>query len=283
MAIFNNSATLSYNGIVTTSNTTTGEILEVLSAAKTALTDSYSPGGDVAYAVSLVNTGAAALTDLTLTDDLGAYDLDGDSYVSLAYVDGSVRYFVNGVLQAAPTVDAGPPLVISGISVPAGGNAIVLYEAAVTRFASPELEGEITNTATVSGEGISDVIAQETVTADTAPVLSIVKSLSPTVVAENGRITYTFDISNSGNAAAEADDDVTLRDTFTPALSDLTVTFNGAVWTEGVNYSYDEASGLFETIPGQITVPAASFAQDPDTGVWVTTPGTATLVVTGTV
>lgn len=42
MAAFYNQATLSYNGNTTTSNITTGEILEVLSATKTALRDTYN-------------------------------------------------------------------------------------------------------------------------------------------------------------------------------------------------------------------------------------------------
>jgi len=61
------------------------------------------------------------------------------------------------------------------------------------------------------------------------------------------------------------------------------VTFDGAVWTEGVQYNYDEATGLFTTVPGQILVPAATYTQDPVTGAYSVTPGTATLVVTGTI
>ena len=63
----------------------------------------------------------------------------------------------------------------------------------------------------------------------------------------------------------------------------LTVTFNGTLWSEPANYTYNETTGLFTTVPGQITVPAATFTQDPDTGLWVTTPGVAVLTVTGTV
>ena len=43
MAIFTNQATLSYNNTVTTSNITTGELLEVLSVTKTALSGTYTP------------------------------------------------------------------------------------------------------------------------------------------------------------------------------------------------------------------------------------------------
>lgn len=44
MAIFSNQATLTYNGTTTNSNIAYGEILEVLSATKTAVQASYAPG-----------------------------------------------------------------------------------------------------------------------------------------------------------------------------------------------------------------------------------------------
>jgi len=55
------------------------------------------------------------------------------------------------------------------------------------------------------------------------------------------------------------------------------------VWAEGVNYTYDAATGEFATVAGQITVPAATYAQDPATGLWTIQPGVAVLTVTGTV
>ena len=76
------------------------------------------------YAVSIVNTGVTDLTDVTVEDDLGGYDFGGATVYPLAYVDGSVLYYVGGVLQTAPAVEAGPPLVFSGIEVPAGANAL---------------------------------------------------------------------------------------------------------------------------------------------------------------
>lgn len=56
MATFYNQATLSYNGNTTTSNITTGELVEILSATKTAVTDTYQSEGRITYVVSIVNT-----------------------------------------------------------------------------------------------------------------------------------------------------------------------------------------------------------------------------------
>lgn len=281
MATFQNFATLSYSGGVLTSNTVTGELLETLSATKTAVRDTYGAGEDLTYVISLLNSGNQALTNLTVTDDLGGYDFAGGVVYPLAYAAGSVRYYVNGVLQAAPATDAGAPLVISGISVPAGGNAIIVYEADVTEYAPLAAASEIVNTVTVTGGGLTTpVVATETVTARGGASLAISKSLDPAVVTENGQITYTFVIENYGNTAAVATDNAVLSDTFDPILDPITVSYNGTVWTEGVNYTYDAATGAFSTVAGQITVPAATYTQNPD-GTWTVVPGVAVVTVNG--
>jgi len=282
MAIFTNQATLSYSGGTVNSNITTGEILEVLSATKTAVEPTYSEGQDTTYIVNVTNSGNTAFTGLILTDDLGAYTFGATTVVPLSYLEGSVKYFINGVLQPAPTVAAGPPLVISNITIPANSVATIAYTAIANEFASPETTGVITNTVTVSG-GITPITASETVPAENAANLSITKSLTPLVVTENGQLTYTFVIQNTGNLDADATDNVVITDLFDPILSNITVTYNGAPWSEPANYTYNEATGLFTTAPGQITVPAATFTQDAVTGAWTITPGTAIITVTGTV
>ena len=283
MAVFYNQATLTYNGGVTNSNIVSGEVIGTLTAEKTAVNSTYTVGDEVTYIVSLVNSGSTSFTGLTVTDDLGAYELGALTVVPLDYVEGTLRYYVNGVLQAAPAVTAGPPLTVTGISVPAGGNAVIVYDARVNAYASPETGGNVVNTVTVTGNGITNpVTATETVTAEDAARLAITKSLTPTTVPENGEITYTFIIQNSGSAAVTAADAAVVTDLFDPVLDITSVTFNGTAWAAPTNYTYDTA-GNFSTVAGQITVPAATFTQDPATGLWTTTPGISTLVVTGTV
>ena len=284
MAQFTNQAQLSYNNATINSNVAVGEVLEVLSAAKAAVTGTYTQGETVTYVVSAVNTGAIPLTGITVTDNLGAYTFGETTLYPLTYVNGSVLLYINGVLQAAPAVTAGPPLVVNGITIPAGGNMVLVYEATVNEFA-PLGEGEsIVNTATVSGGGLSTpLVVTETVTPTTEPQLSITKSISPVPVAENGIVTYTFVIRNNGNAPADAAANVTLTDTFLPILSGLTVQLDGVTLAEGTGYTYAITEGDFATVPGVITVPAATYTQDPTTGVWSVTPGVATLTVTGTI
>ena len=284
MAIFSNQATLTYNGSSTNSNVVYGEILDVLVATKTAVEGTYTPGQIVTYVVTLRNTGTGVLTGLTVTDDLGGYVFNGTTVYPLTYVDGSAALFTNGVPQAAPAVTAGPPLVFTGISVPAGGDAVLVYQAQANTFADPAPGGTVVNTVTVTGDGLNaPVTATETVDAAVDAALTISKSVTPAQVVDNDRITYTFVIQNSGNQPVVATDNASVSDTFEPILTALSVTFDGAVWTQGVQYNYNEATGLFTTVPGQILVPAATYVQDPVTGAYTATPGIATLVVTGTV
>lgn len=261
-----------------------GEILEVLSATKTAVMNDYTQGDDVTYVISVVNAGTSPVTGLTVTDDLGAYPFGEQTLTPLAYVEGSVRMYLNGVLQAAPTVTAGPPLTFFGITIPAESNLILIYEANVTRFAPLRADGSIVNTAVITGTGLpSPLTVRETVTPEEKPELTITKFIEPVPVAENGTLTYRFLIQNHGNTQAVATDNVAVRDLFDPILSNLTVTLDGTPLTLGTDYTYDQATGEFTTTPSRITVPAATYEQDAQTGAWVITPGVTTLTVTGTV
>ena len=100
---------------------------------------------------------------------------------------------------------------------------------------------------------------------------------------ENGEITYTFLIQNTGNLSAGLAENVIISDVFQPVLENLTVTYNGTIWSEPANYTYDETTGAFQTVTGSITVPPATFTQNPLTGEWTTTPGVALIRVTGTI
>ena len=284
MASFFNQATLSYNGISTNSNITVGELVEVLSMTKTAIADTYTDGDNVVYVINIVNSGTLPFTGLTLTDNLGAYTVGEKIYVPLTYNTGTLRYYTGGTLQTTPTVTAGNTLEISDFSVPANSNATIVYQVKLNEFAPLAAESSVTNTATLTGGGITTPItATETINARSEAVLTISKALCPSTVTENGEVTYTFVIQNTGNTAAVAADNASVTDTFNPILNGPSVTFNGTAWTLGDDYAYNTATGEFATIPGKITVPAATFTQDTETGVYTITPGTAILTVKGTI
>lgn len=284
MATFTNQATLTYAGNVATSNVVTGELLQTVSATKYAVTESYTPDDVLTYVISIVNTGGSALTDLTVTDNLGAYTLGPNELVPLDYVEGSLSYYLDGIRQATPVITGTNPLTVTGVNIPAGGNAFLVYQARVNEFAPPVTGGMITNSAAVTGNYLpAPIIAEKTVTATGEPFLTVTKALSPSTVSEGDRLTYTFTIQNFGNTPVVATDDASVTDQFDPILSDLVVVFNGATWSEGVEYTYDVTTGSFATVAGNILVPAATYTQNPATGAWSVIPGVSTLVVTGTV
>ena len=278
MATFYNQATLSYGNNVTTSNVTVGELISGLTITKTAASANYGLGDGITYVLSLVNATGSDIVGINLTDNLGVYTVGATSVVPLTYVDGSVLYYQNGVLQPAPTVTAGTDLVIGGITVPANGNATVVYEVTANNYAPLAVGSSITNEVTVS-----DTTATATVDVREEVDLTIAKAICPAVVSDNGQLTYTFVIQNSGNLAADAGENVTITDTFNPVLNNITVTLDGTALQPTTGYTYDNVTGAFATVPGVITIPAATYTQDPTTGIITTTPGVAVLTVTGTI
>lgn len=284
MALFFNQATLSHNGKSTVSNITTGEIIEAVTATKTAVVSTYNTDSTITYVITLLNSSQTAISGLTITDNLGAYPFNTLTLTPLDYIEGSAKYYINGALQAEPAVTVVPELTFSNISIPAGGNTTIVYQTKINEFAPLTVDSTITNTATVNGETITGPIkAVETISIEDATSLSINKTLSPTTITENGQVTYTFIIQNFGNTAATAEDLLSISDIFNPALTGIRVTYNSAPWSETGNYTYDTTTGSFETVAGRITVPAASYTQDPATGAWSVTPGVTTITVTGTI
>lgn len=285
MATFFNQASLSYGGNVVNSNTTEAELLSGLEITKTAISTSYGPGESIIYAITLSNMGSTAYNDLTVIDNLGAYTVTGGgTAVPLTYVDGSMLYYLNGVLQPAPTVTSVGDLQISGINLPPSSTATFVYETEANEFAPIAAGSVITNTATVNGgAGIGELTATATVTVEEEPSLTIAKAVCPQVVTDNGQLTYTLIVQNLGNTPIVATDGVIVSDVFNPILSGIAVTLNGTPLTEGTGYTYNDATGEFATTDGTVTVPAATYTQDATTGVITTTPGVAVLTIVGTV
>lgn len=282
MATFTNQATLSYNGNTVNSNIVSGNIIEVLSVTKTALRDEYTANGSVTYIVSLTNSGSAPFTGITVTDNLGAYVPDTATLIPLSYIADSVAYYQNGVLQSGLTLVSEQPLSFSGITVPANGNAMLIYEAKANEFAPLSAQSTITNEVSVTAPSISTPLtAQASVTVSEEPILSISKGLSPTTVTANSEITYTFILQNSGNTAALAADNIVIADTFDPILSNISVAVNGTTLPVA-SYTYNETTGEFSTTAGAISVPAATYGRTTDGRVTVT-PGVTTVTITGTI
>ena len=283
MATFTNQATLIYNGQSTVSNITTGEVTSGLTLTKTSISRDYGVDDHISYIITIENAGAA-ITGATLTDDLGSYTVGNNTVTPFTYVEGSLLFYQNGTLAEGATAAGGPPLVISGIDIPAGGNVQIIYEAATNEFTPHMADASVTNTVTLGGVGVCEELTDTAVvTARDEVSLTIAKAICPPVLTECGMVTYTLIIQNTGNTPVVATDDLIITDSFNPILNPIAVTFNGEGWTEGTQYTYDETTGEFRTLPGAVPVPAATYTQDPTTGVYSITPGVAVITITGRV
>lgn len=293
MAQFTNRATVTYGDVTKTSNQTVGEILSAFTVNKTAVYDVYRRGETVTYIIGIKNTSDTSYNDVTVTDNLGRYNIGtqtAENYVyPLTYVQGSLSYWVNGVpdsVTATATVSDGE-LIVTPVSVPAGSFVQIGYEARVNEYAPLASGSIIINTVSVTGTGAADTVeASETVTASDELDIEITKALSPVTVSENGEITYTITLSNYGNRASEASDNLILTDTFAPYLNISNVTYaeggeSAAVWTLGTDYTYT-ADGVFQSAAGKISVPSATYTVSSETGEVSVAPGTAVVTVTGT-
>ncbi len=280
MAIITNQANLTYTYGTTTatvvSNVAETERNAGLSAEKRALESAYREGATLTYLISLKNLGAAAVENLVIADDLGAYTPAGAAAPVMPLTfSGNATLYVDGAFseELAPIeTENGVQFTIP--SVPAGADALLVYQAAVNGFAPLASGSAITNTATVGDEPLT--VSATVPVADYADV-SIEKEMSPNPITDGDTMTVTFTIENRGNAEAT---DLQLTDDFPLALSDVSVTVNGAPISDFTfeNNTLTLPSGTQTTM----SVPAATFTQD-ETGTTSVTPGVLTVVMTGTV
>lgn len=276
MPSFTNVAVVSFNGRSVTTNRVGGFIPMIPTATKTATPAVYRAGEDMTYIIAMPNPSMYPLENLTVSDNLGATTEAGAPIVPLTYETDSVRLYLGGVLQAPPAVTQTDGVQFTGITVPGNTDMVLVYRARINGTAPLEPGSQITNAAAITGGWLQEPVgATETVDVANAANLTATKALTPDVVPEGGRLTYSFMLENTGNADAESAT-TTLTDTFDPVLQDIVVTVNGVATTD---YAYNPATGEFEIA---VDVPAAVYQRAPD-GTVTTTPGTAAIAVTGTV
>ncbi len=283
MAIITNQANLTYTYGTTTesvlSNLATTELNAPLTAQKRTLDAAYRAGTDLTYIISLQNESEAAITNLPILDNLGAFTPEGTAapVVPLTYA-GPAALFIDGVFseELTPTVsEDGVRFTIP--SIPASAAALLLYKATVNGFAPLTPGSEITNTASI-GQTDPLTVSASVPVASYADV-SITKEMTPDPISEGETMTVTFTIENRGNEQATA---LQLVDDFPVPLSDPAVTVNGTPVTD---FTFENSrltlpsAGSTQT---SLTVPAAAFSVDASGAITVV-PGVLTVVLTGTV
>lgn len=287
--IITNRATVNYsNGSVNStvvSNAVSTRLNYGLEIGKTSISETYRTGKDITYVITVTNNGANAIEDITVTDDLGAYIFNGNRIVPLTYI-GPAQLFINGISSGEIT----PITVTDGIlfvidSIPANGNAQIIYIARANEYAGDALDTCIVNTATADNdcscpcdEPVSD---SNTICVEEFADLRVIKSACPDPVVCGETLNYNIELYNYGNKPAT---DVVLTDTFTPPLANITVSVNGTV-IPASDYSY--VNGTL-TLPSaasgyEIAVPAATFERNATTGIVSVTPGNLGITISGTV
>ena len=281
--IITNQASLQYQygdtNATVLSNIATAVLEQPLSVEKTSLRDAYRAGDTPTFVLRIVNSGNAALNNVTVRDDLGTFTAGTVSVTPYAFLPDAIL-FVDGVNNGVLTPTGGEDEIVFTIpTLPADTTALIVYEVALTEEAPLAAGESITNTVTATADGLTDS-AQDSFTAAAAEYadVTITKTMTPSVV-DGGRIVYTFDIENRGNAEAE---NIVLRDAFDPAPEAITVAVNGTV-LPATEYSY---TGGVLTVPGAfgtpLSLPAAQITRNPATGNVIITPSALRITVTGT-
>ena len=287
MATIENFATVSYTsgGVTETKVSNLAEIgLEsAISFTKTTLGETYGEDEVVTYILSMTNTSTSAITNVSITDDLGTFVFGTLELTPLTYAPPALLLIDGQDVSAQLTVDTATAgsLVFSFPTLPAGATANIVYRAAVNEYAPLDVEAGITNTATLTSDSdCADGTASATITAVSAANVSVFKQMSPNPVICGDTVTYTIRIYNYGNIAAE---NVVLTDTFNPAPTNITVSRDGTLLPAN-EYSYVDGT---LTVPAgtttAVSVPAATFVRDATTGIVTVTPGMIEYTITGTI
>jgi uncharacterized repeat protein (TIGR01451 family) len=167
------------------------------------------PGGTVTYTVAVANSGQAALTGVTFTDDLTGV-LDDATFGSATATLGSATFTT-------------PNLVWVG-DLPVGATATVTYTVIVN---NPDTgDHRLTNAVSSSTPGLVCAVCAT----DTAvSAFTVTKTVSEAVVPAGGTVHYTVRIANTGQSPVTG---VTVTDDLTGVLDDAA--FGTADATAGV-------------------------------------------------
>ena len=288
MPTIENFATVNYtsNGVAATkvSNLAETQLESSVLFSKNALGSTYSDGDVVTYILTITNSSATALGNVSISDNLGQFTEGVTELTPLTFLGPAVLLINGQDVSGQLTVEEAPQgsVTFNFPSLASGATANIVYRAVVNAYAPLAQGSEIVNVAELTSDSAcADSTASATVTAATEADVSVFKQMCPNPVVCGETITYTIRIYNYGNIDAE---NVQLVDAFDPAPTNITVSRDGVILSPDI-YTYE---GNLLTVPTAVTenpivVPAATFTRDETTGMVSVTPGIVEFVVTGTI
>lgn len=262
------------------SNIATTTLQDPFTVSKNSLETTYRQGQQITYILAMNNSGAAALTNVVIVDNLGTQSFGSINVTPLDYT-GPARLYINGVFVSTLTPVVGADTVTFTIAaLPAQSNAMIIYAATVNSFAGLAPGSQITNQSTWTATGLTErATASNVIAVDAYADVRITKAMSPNPVITGSRLTYSFIMYNYGNTPAA---NAVLTDTFTPPPSSIAVQVNGTA-IPATEFTF--LAGTL-TLPSSgsafvLSIPAATFTRNPSTGIVTVSPGTTTVEVTG--
>lgn len=239
-----------------TSNIATTSLIEdfAISATKQTLNESFRPGENITYVVTVRNDGTEALYSVSISDDLGG------AGTPLTFVEGSGLVVYDDTNYPVVPTTLNPLTFTLPVVLPAGESATFLFVARASS-ALAETVTEITNTVTVTGREGSATGAVITVSPNptvTIPLedyalLSITKEVSATEIVPNQAFDYVITIDNNGSLDAT---NVVVTDTLPAGFS-----INSIVGvTGGVSTTYSPTDYTIDPTTNTLTLPTGGGA-----------------------
>ena len=234
-----------------TSNIATTSLIEdyAISATKQTLNESFRPGENITYVVTVNNDGTEPLYAVSISDDLGG------TGTPLIFVEGSGLAVYDGTTYPLVPTTLSPLSFTLPVILSAGESATFLFVARVNSSLSSTVT-EITNTVTVTGrEGSTTgtVITVSpnptaTISLEDYALLSITKEVSATEIVPDQAFDYVITIENNGSLDAT---NVVVTDTLPAGF-----TINSIVGvTGGVSTTFTPADYTVDPTTNTLTLP----------------------------
>lgn len=278
---FQNQATLSYNNNIVKSNVVSGKITAPYSITKFSSQWTYKLGSEIAYTIVVENY-LDAETPMIVYDDMGLFYIDQTPHMPLTHDMFSTIFIVvtpTGTFQRPAGVITEKDKIGFSIIMPAKSTAFISYVARVNSFADINPQATIKNNATLQVAPYSQVNSDNIISVRNYSDIRIAKYMPNKQVSVDQPLSYVFVVNNYGNTAVSP----VLSDFIEPNLTDITVSGNGSIWTEGTQYEYDPTTSIMTIPKGSFTLTPATSVQNPATGEWILTPSSFEIAITGTV